>query len=195
MTHARAAAVKNTKSATAPESETLSSSDSLNQAQKLAVETIAGPVLVLAGPGSGKTRVLTYRIAYLIENCGVSPFNILAVTFTNKAAREMKERLTELIGPKVHDLSVGTFHSTCVRILRRDGSNIGLDSNFLIYDDDDQMGLIKQALKDLDLDDKRYSPRAVQSYISRAKSKLLSPQEYALDVGSYWEEIVARVYR
>lgn len=173
----------------------MSSLNGLNSAQTEAVETPAGPVLVLAGPGSGKTRVLTYRVAHLIRQYGVSPYNIIAVTFTNKAAREMKERLEKLVGHRAHDLTVGTFHSACVRILRRETTHLNLDPNFLIYDDDDQMGLIRQALKELDLDEKQYSPRALQSSISRAKSKLLSPGEYALDVRNYWDEIVARAYR
>src|ERR1043166_7086782 len=117
----------------------------LNPAQQDAVKIIDGPVLVLAGPGSGKTRVLTYRVAYLINEIRLAPHNLLAVTFTNKAAREMRERLTQLIGEeKLRDLTIGTFHATCARFLRRDGERVGLGSGFVIYDDDDQNILIKQ---------------------------------------------------
>src|SRR5512136_1430329 len=111
----------------------------LNPAQKEAVEYIDGPVLILAGPGSGKTRVITHRVAYLIKVCGVSPHRVMAVTFTNKAAREMRERLERLIGHAVEDLTMGTFHAICARILRRDGQSLNVDSRFVIYDDDDQL--------------------------------------------------------
>jgi len=113
----------------------------LNPAQREAVETISGPLLILAGPGSGKTRVITHRVAYLIRVCGVSPHRIMAVTFTNKAAREMEERLHRLVSGSVRDLTLGTFHAICARILRRDGKAMGIDSRFVIYDDDDQISL------------------------------------------------------
>lgn len=167
--------------------------DQLNPAQRKAVEIIEGPVLVLAGPGSGKTRVLTYRVAYLIQEIRLSPHNILAVTFTNKAAREMRERLASLIGEeKLRDLTIGTFHATCARFLRRDGQRIGLASGFVIYDDDDQSALVKQILKELNLNDKVYRPGAVLGTISRAKNELIGPEEYAPP--SYWHEAVRRVY-
>ncbi|MBM3176338.1 MAG: AAA family ATPase, partial [Chloroflexi bacterium] len=166
----------------------------LNPAQKQAVETIKGPLLIIAGPGSGKTRVITHRVAYLIKTCGVSPHHIMAVTFTNKAAKEMMERLEKLLGQMSESLTLGTFHAICARILRRDGKAIGLDSHFVIYDDEDQLSLIKQCLQELDLDPKQYSPRAIQSAIDFAKSQLLSPIDYAEQARSYFEEIVHRVY-
>jgi len=167
----------------------------LNPAQREAVEAIAGPVLILAGPGSGKTRVITHRIAYLIKSCGASPHNIMAVTFTNKAAREMKERLEQLLGQAVEALTLGTFHAICARVLRREGKAIGLDSSFVIYDEDDQASLMKQALEELNLDPKQYAPRALRSAISAAKSRLIGPKDYAQRVSSYFEEIVHRVYQ
>jgi DNA helicase-2/ATP-dependent DNA helicase PcrA len=167
----------------------------LNPAQREAVEAIKGPVLILAGPGSGKTRVITHRIAYLIKSCGVSPQHIMAVTFTNKAAREMRERLEQLLGQTAEALSLGTFHAICARILRREGKAIGLDSSFVIYDEEDQLSLTKQALEELNLDPKQYAPRALHSAISAAKSRLISPGSYAQRVSSYFEEIVHRVYQ
>ena len=167
----------------------------LNPAQREAVEAIAGPVLILAGPGSGKTRVITHRIAYLIKSCGVSPHNIMAVTFTNKAAREMKERLEQLLGQAAEALTLGTFHAICARVLRREGKAIELDSSFVIYDEDDQASLMKQALEELNLDPKQYAPRALRSAIGAAKSRLIDPKDYAQRVSSYFEEIVHRVYQ
>jgi len=161
------------------------------------VEALGGPVLVLAGPGSGKTRVLTYRVAYLVRVCGVRPQNILAVTFTNKAAREMRERLVRLLGEdQVRRLTVGTFHAICARFLRREAHHLGLDPQFVIYDDDDQVGLVRQAMRELGLDEKRYAPASILYEIGRAKDELLDPAAYAAEeVASYWQEIVARVYR
>ncbi|HAV10035.1 MAG TPA: AAA family ATPase [Dehalococcoidia bacterium] len=167
----------------------------LNPAQREAVETVKGPLLIVAGPGSGKTKVITHRVAYLIKTCGISPHNILAVTFTNKAAREMKERLDVLLGEKATEaLTMGTFHAICARILRQEGQTIGLNSNFVIYDDDDQISLIKQCLQDLDLDPKEYVPKSVQSAINAAKSQLLTPKEYQSRARSYFDEITGRVY-
>ena len=166
----------------------------LNPAQREAVEAISGPVLILAGPGSGKTRVITHRIAYLIKVCGVSPRHIMAVTFTNKAAREMEARLCHLAGSAIGDLTLGTFHAICARILRRDGKALGVDPKFVIYDDDDQQGLIKRTLQDIGLDPKQYSPRAIGSVIGTAKSQTLSPADYAQQSRSYFEEVVGRVY-
>ncbi|TAK35256.1 MAG: AAA family ATPase [Chloroflexota bacterium] len=167
----------------------------LNQAQRQAVETIAGPLLVLAGPGSGKTRVITYRVAHLLDQCQVKPYRVMAVTFTNKAAREMVERLRSLVGQRVQDLSIGTFHALCTRLLRREGQYLAVGSDFVIYDEDDQMGLIKQALKDLRLDEKLYSPRAILSSISNAKSELVDAEGYGRRlVASYFHEVVRRVY-
>jgi DNA helicase-2/ATP-dependent DNA helicase PcrA len=167
----------------------------LNPAQREAVEAIEGPVLILAGPGSGKTRVITHRVAHLIKLCGVSPHHIMAVTFTNKAAREMRERLEQLLGQAVEALTLGTFHAICARILRREGKAIGLDASFVIYDEEDQLSLIKQALEELNLDPKQYAPRALHSAISAAKSRLIGHKDYAQWVNSYFEEIVSRIYQ
>lgn len=174
---------------------TASISAGLNPAQRQAVEAGDGPMLILAGPGSGKTRVLTHRVAYLITERGVDPYNILAVTFTNKAANEMKERLSRLVEDKAKRLTIGTFHSICARTLRIEAENAGLDREFAIYDDDDQIGILKQALASLKLDSKQYTPRSFQSVISKAKNELITPAEYAQIVGTYWEELAARVYR
>jgi DNA helicase-2/ATP-dependent DNA helicase PcrA len=167
----------------------------LNPSQRRAVETIAGPVLVLAGPGSGKTRVLTHRIAYLIKTVGVDPYNLLAVTFTNKAAREMKERLESLIGhSQAQALTVGTFHSICSRFLRRDIHHLGRERDFVIYDSDDQDRLMRRVLRDLNLDEKQNPPRAIHARISSAKNELVSPAEYARLNRTYFDEIVVRCY-
>jgi len=166
----------------------------LNPAQREAAETVEGPILILAGPGSGKTRVITHRVAYLIKVCGVKPHNIMAVTFTNKAAREIEERLEQLLGQTSEALTLGTFHAICARILRREAGVIGLNPRFVIYDAEDQLNAIKQSLQDIDLDPKQYSPHAIQSVISSAKSRLLNPQQYSERVQSYFEEIVQRVY-
>ena len=147
--------------------------EGLNPSQREAVEAIDGPLLIAAGPGSGKTRVITHRVAYLVRVCGISPYRILAVTFTNKAAKEMVERLQRLVGTRVDQLSMGTFHSFCARLLRRDGKHVGIDPNFTIYDDEDQMGLLKQAMEQVDVDPKRYPPRAIHGVISKAKSVLM----------------------
>ena len=164
----------------------------LNPAQREAVEAISGPVLILAGPGSGKTRVITHRIAYLIKVCGISPRRIMAVTFTNKAAREMESRLHRLVSGSVGDLTIGTFHAICARILRQQGKAIGISSGFVIYDAEDQMSLIKRSLQSVGLDPKQYAPRALQSGITAAKSRLLTPADYLPH--SYFEEVVQRVY-
>ncbi|MBC7233317.1 MAG: UvrD-helicase domain-containing protein [Chloroflexi bacterium] len=165
----------------------------LNPTQREAVEALDGPVLILAGPGSGKTRVLTYRIAYLVKQCGVDPYNLMAVTFTNKAAKEMRSRLDRLIGQQqLERLTIGTFHAICARILRREAPAIDLPSNFIIYDQDDQLGLIRQALRELNLDEKIYRPAAIQAAISKAKRSMLTPEEY--NPPTYWHEAVGRVY-
>jgi DNA helicase-2/ATP-dependent DNA helicase PcrA len=166
----------------------------LNPAQKAAVEAINGPVLILAGPGSGKTRVITHRVAYLIRVVGVNPRCIMAVTFTNKAAREMESRLLQLVSGSVKDLTLGTFHAICARILRVDGKAIGIDPKYVIYDDDDQISLIKRSLQDLALDPKQFAPRALQSAISFAKSRMLTPSDYLQKGRSYFEEVTQRVY-
>ena len=166
----------------------------LNPVQRQAVEATEGPVLILAGPGSGKTRVITHRVAYLVRGCGINPHHIMAVTFTNKAAREMKERLEQLLGWEIEALTLGTFHAICARILRCEGKATGLNAGFVIYDDEDQLNLIKQSLREVNLDPKQYVPRALQSAISAAKSRLISPKDYAQQIQSYFEEIVQRVY-
>ncbi len=169
--------------------------EGLNPAQRAAVQTIEGPLLILAGPGSGKTRVITHRVAYLVKTCGVSPKRIMAVTFTNKAAREMRDRLHGLLGRTAQELSLGTFHAICARILRREGKAIGLSSSYVIYDDADQLSLIKRSMQDLNLDPKRYAPKHFVSGISACKSHLITPDDYALRVNSYFEEILQRVYQ
>ncbi len=152
--------------------------DSLNPAQKEAVLKTEGPVLILAGAGSGKTRVLTTRIAHLMQDKGVHPSNILAITFTNKAANEMKERVEETIDSDIKDMWITTFHSCCVRILRKDINRIGYNRSFVIYDSSDQVTLVKDCLKELNLSDKSFEPKVVISYISGAKDKLLTPKQY-----------------
>ncbi|MCX8067979.1 MAG: UvrD-helicase domain-containing protein [Anaerolineae bacterium] len=165
----------------------------LNPQQQKAVTVSDGPVLVLAGPGSGKTRVLTYRVAYLVLERGIPPWRVMAVTFTNKAAQEMGERLQRLLGhARAADLTLGTFHATCARILRREGEAIGIPSNYVIYDTDDQMAVVRQALKDLDIDEKRFAPTSIHSIISRAKNELIPPE--AFQPASYLEEVARRVY-
>ena len=167
--------------------------EKLNPQQEKAVTAPAGPILVLAGPGSGKTRVLTSRVAWLVLEHGVAPWRVMAVTFTNKAAREMRQRLERLLGSsRARSLALGTFHATCARILRREAEAAGISRDYVIFDTDDQRQLIKQALEDLNLDDKRYRPRSMQAAISQAKSELVPPQAYAAQ--SYFGEIVKRVY-
>ena len=169
--------------------------EGLNPAQREAVEAIDGPLLIVAGPGSGKTRVITHRVAYLVRVCGISPHRILAVTFTNKAAREMRDRLQRLVGARADQLSVGTFHAFCASLLRRDGKHIGLDSNFSIYDDEDQMVLLRQAMEQVEIDPKQYPPRAVQGVMSRAKCLLMDSHSLSLYHQSYFEEQAVKVYQ
>ena len=168
--------------------------EKLNPRQREAVETIDGPLLIVAGPGSGKTRVITHRVAYLVKTCGVSPHRIAAVTFTNKAARAMRERLGALLGPSASDMTAGTFHAFCSRVLRRDGDSIGLDRSFAIYDNSDQVSLIKRAMKEVNADPKQFSGRAIQSAISSAKSELIGAEGFGLNKETHWDEIVHRVY-
>jgi DNA helicase-2/ATP-dependent DNA helicase PcrA len=165
----------------------------LNPQQQQAVMAGLGPVLILAGPGSGKTRVLTRRIAYLISSLGVRPYNILAVTFTNKAAREMENRVVELIGENSPGLTLGTFHAICARILRREADHLPFDSNFVIFDEADQRDLVKRALTDLNLEEKRYRSASVHSAISNAKNELILPDD--LTINNYRDEVVKRIYR
>ncbi|MBV9234037.1 MAG: UvrD-helicase domain-containing protein, partial [Candidatus Eremiobacteraeota bacterium] len=166
----------------------------LNDAQSAAVGQTDGPVLIFAGAGSGKTRVLTHRIAYLLGEMRVSPDRILAVTFTNKAAGEMKSRLQSMVGPVARDLWVGTFHSMCVRMLRRDGHRIGIAPNFAVIDELDQRQLLKDILEDLDYDDRQLSPGACLVEIDKAKNALLWPEQYAQTQTSFVGERIANVY-
>jgi len=165
----------------------------LNPQQARAVEAPDGPVLVLAGPGSGKTRVLTHRVAYLVEVRKVWPRQILAVTFTNKAAREMRERLDKILGPtRSGELTLGTFHAICARWLRRDAPEIGLSRDFVIFDEDDQQQVVKRVLNELNIDDKKYKPSAVLNAISNAKNELITPDIY--QPPTYWHEMIRRIY-
>ncbi|MDQ0492748.1 MULTISPECIES: DNA helicase PcrA [Paenibacillus] len=166
----------------------------LNPPQRQAVEMVDGPLLIMAGAGSGKTRVLTHRIAYLIATRKTAPWGILAITFTNKAAREMQDRVSKLIGPQGRDVWVSTFHSMCVRILRRDIERIGFTSNFSILDSTDQLSVIRSCMKDLNIDTKKFEPKAVQSMMSTAKNELVTPEMYERKIGDYFEGIVAKVY-
>jgi len=168
--------------------------EGLNPPQTEAVQTTEGPLLILAGPGSGKTRVIAHRIAYLVAERGVDPYRVLAVTFTNKAAREMRDRVYGLIGERTRALTLGTFHAVCARMLRIDGERAGVARGFVIYDDADQMTLMRRVLADMGVDPKRYQPRAVLAAISKAKSELATPETYAQMVASYFEEIVSRAY-
>ena len=166
----------------------------LNAVQAEAVTHGDGPLLIFAGAGSGKTRVLTHRVAYLIAERGVRPGSILAVTFTNKAASEMKERIVKLVGDRSRSIWVGTFHATCARILREFGSQVGIEKDFLVYDDGDQMSLVRECLSQLYIDEKKFAPRAILSHISRAKEKLVSEDEFSLHFHGFFENIVAKVY-
>ncbi len=169
--------------------------ETLNDRQQEAVTCTEGPLLVLAGAGSGKTRVLTHRIAYLIEEKQVNPWNILAITFTNKAAGEMKERVDRTVSFGADSVWVSTFHSTCVRILRRHCENLGFGTSFSIYDADDQKTLMRHVLKKLDVDPKLYKDRAMLSYISEAKDKLINPADYELNASDFRQKKVALIYK
>ncbi|WP_188455208.1 DNA helicase PcrA [Virgibacillus oceani] len=166
----------------------------LNKEQQQAVKHTDGPLLIMAGAGSGKTRVLTHRIAYLLSEKEVAPRNVLAITFTNKAAREMKERVRKLVGVDSEQIWVSTFHSMCVRILRRDIDRIGYNRNFTILDSSDQLSVIKQIIKNLNIDPKKFDPRAMLSQISSAKNELITPEEYSSNVGNFYEKQVAKIY-
>src|SRR5918998_624689 len=167
----------------------------LNPEQADAVTHGDGPLLVVAGAGSGKTRVLTHRIAHLIKDRGVSPFEILAITFTNKAADEMKQRVATLVGPVASKMWVSTFHAACVRILRRDGKALGYPSSFTIYDQADAVRLTGYVLRDLNVDPKRFPPRGVHAAISAAKNELVSVERYEEQAGSIFERRIGEVYR
>ena len=177
--------------------------ENLNEQQRTAVQTVHGPVLVLAGPGSGKTRVLTRRIAYLIDQADIAPWKILAVTFTNKAANEMRARIELVFNrkfgaplpgqpPRLGGLAIGTFHSICARVLRVETEAIGYERNWVIYDKSDQLALIRSLLREMNMDEKRYSPQALRVAISRQKNEMVRPEDFVAE--SYFEEITGRVY-
>jgi DNA helicase-2/ATP-dependent DNA helicase PcrA len=166
----------------------------LNDAQREAVTTIEGPLLVIAGAGSGKTRVLTYRVAHLLATAGVQPNEILAITFTNKAAGEMRERIEAAVGARARAIWILTFHAACGRILRREAERLGYRSNFTIYDSSDQLRLVRQCLEELERDPKRFTPRGIHGQISNAKNQLIGPDEYAGRVDSFYDQTVADVY-
>ena len=170
--------------------------DTLNPMQKEAVLHTEGPLLILAGAGSGKTRVLTHRVAYLIDEKQVNPWNILAITFTNKAAGEMRERVDQLVGFGAESIWVSTFHSTCVRILRRHIEYLGYNTNFSIYDSDDQKTLMKQVFKAMDVDTKQFKERSVLGTISSAKDKLIGPDEFLLNAGQdFRQRGIGEIYK
>ena len=172
--------------------------DTLNKEQKEAVLHTEGPLLLLAGAGSGKTRVLTHRIAYLIDEMGVKPWNILAITFTNKAAGEMRDRVEKLVDFGAGQVWVATFHSTCVRILRRYIDRIGYGNDFTIYDTDDQKTVMKGIIKYLNLDSRKFKERALMGAISSAKDELVTVEQFEQDAavaGDYNKTIQAKVYR
>ena len=169
--------------------------EELNKKQYEAVIETEGPCLVIAGAGSGKTKVLTHKIAYILENKGIRPWNILAITFTNKAANEMKQRVENIVGDIAKDMWIGTFHSICVRILRRYIDRIGYDKSFVIFDSSDQKSLVKECLKALNIDDKTFSDRAVLSEISNAKNEMLEPPAYRVRAnGDFRKEKIANIY-
>jgi len=177
--------------------------EGLNEMQKEAVVTIEGPVLILAGAGSGKTKALTHRVAYLIQEKNVSPYNILVVTFTNKAANEMIERINKLLGQRQRVLNksvpkllpwAGTFHSICAKILRKEIDTLGYRRTFIIYDEDDSLAAIKHAMDTLEIDKKQYNPKAVKNFISGAKNELIGPTEYKKYAQGYFGEVVQKVY-
>ncbi|KXA45336.1 MULTISPECIES: DNA helicase PcrA [Staphylococcus] len=168
--------------------------DNMNTEQSEAVRTTEGPLLIMAGAGSGKTRVLTHRIAYLLDEKGVSPYNVLAITFTNKAAREMKERVEKLVGEEAQVIWMSTFHSMCVRILRRDADRIGIERNFTILDPTDQKSVIKDVLKTENIDSKRYDPRMFLSAISNMKNELKTVEDAEIEATDFMSDMVARVY-
>lgn len=169
--------------------------DRMNDEQKQAVKTTQGPLLIMAGAGSGKTRVLTHRIAYLLDEKDVSPYNVLAITFTNKAAKEMKERISHLVGPEAESIWISTFHSMCVRILRRDIDRIGIERNFTIIDPTDQKSVIKEILKKQNIDSKKYDPRTFIGAISNLKNELKTAEYAEKEASDFHANMVASVYK
>ncbi|MGE5586210.1 MAG: DNA helicase PcrA [Bacillota bacterium] len=168
--------------------------ENLNPVQRQAACHTEGPLLILAGAGSGKTRVLTHRIAYLIGEKGVFPDNILAVTFTNKAANEMRDRVARLVGPWSRSVWVSTFHAFCARVLRRDSESLGISRSFTIFDEADQRSAMRRALREVGLDDSRFQPEAVLNAVSGAKNELIGPEEFERQASGFWQETVARIY-
>ena len=166
----------------------------MNPEQAEAVKATEGPLLIMAGAGSGKTRVLTHRIAYLMVEKGVNPYNILAITFTNKAAREMRDRIENILGGASENIWISTFHSMCVRILRRDIDRIGMNRNFTILDSTDQQSVIKAILKEKNIDPKKFDPRSLLGSISSAKNELTTPEELSKQIGGYYDQVVSDVY-
>jgi len=166
----------------------------LNEPQRAAVLHTEGPLLVIAGAGSGKTRVLTHRVAHLIRACGVKPNEILAITFTNKAAGEMRERLERMLGHVARAIWILTFHAACGRILRAEAGRLGYRSTFTIYDQADQVRVVKACLEELGRDPKRFTPRGIHAQISNAKNRLVGPDEYMARVSSFYDQTVAEVY-
>src|SRR5689334_15186915 len=164
----------------------------LNEQQRAAVTAGDGPVLVLAGPGSGKTRVLTHRIAYMFQENGIPPYHILAVTFTNKAAAEMRERVEKLLGGRLDSLQIGTFHSICARLLRIEADHTPYGRDYVIYDTDDQVTVIRSLMAEMNLDSKKFKPGGVLGAISTAKNELIEPGDYVSR--DYFGEIVSRIY-
>jgi DNA helicase II / ATP-dependent DNA helicase PcrA len=167
----------------------------LNPSQQAAVEHRGGPLLIVAGAGSGKTRVLTRRIAHLLATGDANPGQILAITFTNKAAAEMKERVAELIGPSSRAMLVSTFHSACVRILRKEAGRLGMSTSFSIYDQTDSLRLMQMVIRDLDLDPKRYPARSFLAQVSNAKNELIDHEAFASQASNHMESTVAEAYR
>ncbi|HEY4898914.1 MAG TPA: UvrD-helicase domain-containing protein, partial [Candidatus Nanopelagicaceae bacterium] len=168
--------------------------EGLNPQQREAVVHQGSPLLVVAGAGSGKTRVLTRRIAYLLAERGIAPYEVLAITFTNKAAAEMKERVAELVGDRAKAMWVSTFHSACVRILRQEASRLGYSNSFTIYDSSDSKRLLTVIIRELNLDSKQYVARAIQGIISAAKNELIGPADYANKTDNHFEEIIAEIF-
>ena len=169
--------------------------EGLNDKQKEAVLNTDGPCLVIAGAGSGKTKVLTHKIAYLMAEKNIKPWNILAITFTNKAANEMKQRVENLVGEAAKDMWIGTFHSICVRILRKTIDRIGFDSSFLIFDTSDQKTLIKECMKTLKIDDKMFTDKSVLAEISNGKNEMLEPKAYMVKyAGDFRREKIGEIY-
>ena len=169
--------------------------EGMNDRQKEAVQHTQGPLLIMAGAGSGKTRVLTHRMAYILAEEEVHPWNILAITFTNKAAREMKERVSQLVGPQAEEMWVSTFHSMCVRILRRDIELLGYQRSFTICDPSEQQTAMKRILKKLDIDSEKYDYRMILNRISQAKNDLEDVEEFNKKYKGYVEQIIGKCYR